>query len=207
MKEEPTSKDQKATSLRTLGCHKPVILKEIIGILCKLLENQLNLQNFQLSAFLQQDTKLLAAIISVLDDTDMEVRMGAVVSVSLYLRLAGRSIKDSDMQTLYPHLLKRLDDTNDAIRTEGAKAISAYLNLLPAAGVAERADFFSMVNSLLVHLDDANPAVQSAVADPLEKAVNLEPAMLGRLLQAAKPSHHNPTYVDRLLSLAATIQR
>ena len=62
---------------------------------------------------------------------------------------------------LYPELLKRLDDSNDAIRVEAARAFEQFLRGMAAGFEPGQMEY--MVRALCVHLDDGNAAVQDAV--------------------------------------------
>ncbi len=62
---------------------------------------------------------------------------------------------------LYPELLKRLDDSNDAIRVEAAHAFDKFLQGMAPGFEPGQMEY--MVRALCVHLDDSNAQVQDAV--------------------------------------------
>ena len=62
---------------------------------------------------------------------------------------------------LYPELLKRLDDSNDAIRVEAARAFEKFLQGMAPGFEPGQMEY--MVRALSVHLDDGNAGVQDAV--------------------------------------------
>jgi hypothetical protein len=62
---------------------------------------------------------------------------------------------------LYPELLKRLDDSNDAIRVEAARAFEQFLRGMAPGFEPGQMEY--MVRALCVHLDDGNSGVQDAV--------------------------------------------
>jgi dynein assembly factor 5 len=62
---------------------------------------------------------------------------------------------------LYPELLKRLDDSNDAIRVEAARAFEQFLRGMAPGFEPGQMEY--MVRALCVHLDDSNSGVQDAV--------------------------------------------
>jgi dynein assembly factor 5 len=83
--------------------------------------------------------------------TSRDSRFGAVASALDY----------ETQRKLYPELLKRLDDSNDAIRVEAARAFEQFLRGMAPGFEPGQMEY--MVRALCVHLDDSNAGVQDAV--------------------------------------------
>ncbi|KAJ1470684.1 hypothetical protein T484DRAFT_1846831 [Baffinella frigidus] len=88
---------------------------------------------------------------------------------------------------MYIELLKRLDDSNDRIRIEAARAFALFL---PSAARAfalflpsvprgyDPGQFDYIVRGLLVHLDDQNPEVQQGVLPAALAAAAVNPGQM-----------------------------
>merc|ERR1711972_692561 len=79
-------------------------------------------------------------------------------------------INGEQLREIYPELLKRLDDSNDKVRTAVCEALSMFFKCLPPKW--SRSLYESILKTLFVHLDDPNPDIQQGVYSVLEAAVH-----------------------------------
>jgi hypothetical protein len=144
---------------------------------------------------------LLPPLQSCLADDDATTRHMACRALSGFLaRLGPGGLGAEAVHGLYGEALKRLDDSNDAVRIAGAAAVGA----IPAAGggssgCSSTACAYT-VEALLLHLDDPDAAVQAAAFEALLPwAVLCLPHAVAKAREARDKVRHT-VYVDRLLS-------
>jgi hypothetical protein len=144
--------------------------------------------------------ELLPALKGCLGDDDATTRHLACRAVGGAVRAAGaRSLDGEALRGLFAELLKRLDDSNDAVRVGACGA----LRELPAA--AAPSDVRGMpaeytTDTLLVHLDDADGGVQAAVYEALLPWAALEPAYALKKAAEARDRLRHPAYVEKLVA-------
>eukprot|EP00039_Didymoeca_costata_P005825 m.85011 g.85011 ORF g.85011 m.85011 type:complete len:869 (-) comp12991_c0_seq1:13-2619(-) len=101
------------------------------------------------------------------------------------------------LHTLYPELLKRLDDNNDTVRLTALQAWKAYAACL--AHEKYDTQLYSVhieatVKGLFIHLDDTQDEIQEAVASVLKAIAAVHPALVSGVAREAKSRHR---FADR----------
>ncbi|KAG5455456.1 MAG: hypothetical protein BJ554DRAFT_5124, partial [Olpidium bornovanus] len=95
----------------------------------------------------------LKAVVSCLEDADVETRRTSLMVVDLFLA--------EPMRGELTGLLKRLDDSRDELRVQ---TCGVFLNFFAAVGsgaiVLDDVHWDYVVKGVLIHLDDANEALQ-----------------------------------------------
>jgi len=145
-------------------------------------------------------SELLPVMKSNLADDDATTRHVSCMALGLMLKVLRRSLDGETVRLLYPEVLKRLDDSNDAVRSSACSAIAAV-----ATSVARKEDMEGTcaeysLDMLLVHLDDTDPGIQAAVFEaiiPYLSLVSQDYAF--KALTAARETHRHPALCDRLL--------
>jgi hypothetical protein len=81
-------------------------------------------------------------------------------------------LPDFDLKDLYPHLLERLDDSQDIIRVEITKSIRAFFKCtqLKSSTILKY-----VVETILIHLDDKNEELKLALFNVLKEAAVQDP--------------------------------
>ena len=121
------------------------------------------------------------------------------------MRAAGaRCLDGVALRGLFAEVLKRLDDSNDAVRVGACGA----LRELPAA--AAPADVRGMpaeytTDTLLVHLDDGDAGVAAAVYEALLPWAALEPAYALKKATEARQRLRHPAYVEKLIAYVSQL--
>jgi len=114
-------------------------------------------------------------------------------------------ITAEQLREVYPEMLKRLDDSNDKIRTVVCEALSVFFKCLPPKW--SRSLYEYILRTLFVHLDDPNPEIQQGIYGVLEAAVHQDyAAFIGEAKAAAAKSAH-PRMCEELLRLAQSLQQ
>jgi hypothetical protein len=78
------------------------------------------------------------------------------------------------VRNFYIELLKRMDDSNDRIRIECARAFDKFMASVPRN--YDSAQFDYIVRGLVLHLDDQNPQVALALSLALDGGSQLTDA-------------------------------
>merc|ERR1712078_485900 len=133
---------------------------------------------------------LLPILKSCLDDSwSPDNRMIACLVLACMLQDMQAEITAEQLREVYPEVLKRLDDSNDKIRTVVCEALSVFFKCLPPKG--SRSLYEYILRTLFVHLDDPNPEIQQAIFGVLQVAVrqNYETFLHEAQAAGAKSTH------------------
>jgi dynein assembly factor 5 len=107
-------------------------------------------------------SELVPLLVSNLDDSDVSTRQISCLCISiLFERLRGAFGEDS-ISSMYPILLKRLDDSNDHVRINVCNALEHFCQCAPRNAYTSTCIDYTL-DQLFIHLDDVNPAIQDAV--------------------------------------------
>jgi len=157
-------------------------------------------------------TEILPTLKSVLDDTwSPDNRLLGTLVVGGILRglVAGEihaEMEGEILREIYPELLKRLDDSNDAIRQAVCGVLQTFFEILQSVPKWGESVYVYIIKHLFVHLDDPSEDMQKAMSEVLRVAVHVHPAsFLAEARTAAAKSCH-PRACEELARLAETLQ-
>ena len=104
-----------------------------------------------------------------LDDDLSDTRLLSCRVLGQLFTHAGRDVDQHRLHAVYPHLLKRLDDSSDDVRLAAADTFSAYLHCFHDNYDATlyRAHLDAIYHGLLVHLDDQHSNIQRSILGSL----------------------------------------
>mmetsp|Transcript_151005 Transcript_151005/g.263102 ORF Transcript_151005/g.263102 Transcript_151005/m.263102 type:complete len:960 (+) Transcript_151005:85-2964(+) len=139
------------------------------------------------------------------DDWSPDNRMIACLVLADMLGELQAEISSEQLREVYPEMLKRLDDSNDKIRTVVCQALSIFFKCLPPNW--SRSLYEYILRTLFVHLDDPNPEIQQGIYGVLEAAVHQDYAIFAREAQTAAAKSAHPRACEELLRLAQNLQR
>jgi hypothetical protein len=106
------------------------------------------------------------------DDFASDIRFAAVVVCRHLLTYLTEQYEKDDYDLIYPELLKRLDDAQDAIRLETCKVFEIFFDHLPNPWSSSLYEY--TIKTIFVHLDDPSEVLQQAVITVLEKAARVQ---------------------------------
>ena len=110
---------------------------------------------------------------SVLDDDwGNDLRFASVVFVRKMLQYLGDELDSENYIEIYPELLKRLDDAQDGIRIETAKAFEVFFDQIPDPWSTSLYSY--TVKQIFIHLDDQSLEIQKAITTVLQKAARVQ---------------------------------
>merc|ERR1719478_720290 len=104
------------------------------------------------------------------DSWSPDNRMIAVLTTGALLDEMQEVLTDEHLREVYPDMLKRLDDSNDEIRTAICKTFVVFFRVLPPKWSSTLYGY--IVKTLFIHLDDPSPSIQAAVGEVLETALH-----------------------------------
>jgi len=149
---------------------------------------------------------LLPILKSCLDDSwSPDNRMIACLVLACMLTDMQAEITAEQLREVYPEMLKRLDDSNDKIRTVVCEALSVFFKCLPPKW--SRSLYEYILRTLFVHLDDPNPEIQQAIYGVLEAAVHQDFATFSAEAKTAAAKSAHPRMCEELLRLSQTLQK
>eukprot|EP00038_Savillea_parva_P000450 m.96210 g.96210 ORF g.96210 m.96210 type:complete len:856 (-) comp10150_c0_seq2:11-2578(-) len=143
---------------------------------------------------------LLPRLVSLLDDDSEDTRLITCrVVEQLLLTHCHKFVADfagyDQLHSLYPELLKRLDDNSDPIRLASLKAWQAYAECMAAKPYDDglyQAHADTVLRGLFIHLDDPDEQVQDAVAAVLKTMAKAVPEMVRAHARESKGRHRSP---------------
>jgi len=149
-------------------------------------------------------SSLMPILKSSLDDSwSPDNRLIAVYGVTEILKLLRGVVTGDELREIYPELLKRLDDSNDAIREEVCKTFIVFFSALPAKWSNSLYEY--ILRNLFIHLDDPSPTMQSAVEAVLETAMHHEPSVFVNEARTAAGKSVHPRCCEELLRIAQNL--
>jgi hypothetical protein len=111
----------------------------------------------------------------------------------------GPSLSADELGSIRQELLRRLDDSSNAIRVAACSTLRVYLSCLPPPLLDDTAAG-QLASSVLVHMDDPDPAVQEAGCGVLEALAVAAPGAVRDRAAAAAGVHRSRVYLDRVLA-------
>lgn len=149
---------------------------------------------------------LLPILKSCLDDSwSPDNRYIACLVLGCVLEDLQAEISAEQLREVYPEMLKRLDDSNDAIRTAACEALRVFFNCLPPGW--SRSLYEYILRTLFVHLDDPNPDIQRGIFAVLEAAIRQDAGIFVQEARAAAAKSAHPRACEELLRLAEAHQQ
>merc|ERR1712110_140306 len=109
------------------------------------------------------------------------------------------------LHSLYPELLKRLDDSSDAIRMTVLQTWLAYAKCISAKTYdvdLYRAHMDHCIKGMIIHLDDQDEAIQGGVDAVLREFAKTTPGLVFAAANAAKHKHRDAEKCIALAQLA-----
>eukprot|EP00037_Helgoeca_nana_P016078 m.150830 g.150830 ORF g.150830 m.150830 type:complete len:843 (+) comp23328_c0_seq2:174-2702(+) len=142
---------------------------------------------------------MLPHIVSLMDDDSEDTRLIACRVAEQVVRTHRDGFTADfagydQMHSLYPELLKRLDDNSDPIRLASLKAWLAYAECMTVKPYDEglyQAHADAVLRGLFIHLDDSEEVVQDAVGRVLKTMAIAVPKIVRRHAVEAKGRHRN----------------
>merc|ERR1719194_57785 len=156
-------------------------------------------------------TEILPTLKSVLDDTwSPDNRLLGTLVVGGILRglVAGEihaEMEGEILREIYPELLKRLDDSNDAIRQAICGVLQTFFEILGSVPKWGDSLYQYILKQLFIHLDDPSTEMQAAMSEVLRRAVHVNPSVFKNEAQSAASRSCHPRACEELVRLAETL--
>jgi hypothetical protein len=148
--------------------------------------------------------EVLPILKGCLSDDDPATRLLCTQSISCVLRVLKNRFDGESLRLLYVELLKRLDDSNDAVRIAACDCLRDLARAVIDPSDVRHGPTEHCVDALLVHCDDTDPRVQTAAYDATVSWGKLQPEYLKKQALAAKDKHRDPSRAKSLVAAAET---
>jgi dynein assembly factor 5 len=155
--------------------------------------------------------EILPTLKMVLDDSwspDNRLIATLVLGGLLSAIARGDAMGDLDGEVLrdvYPELLKRLDDSNDAIRQAICHVLQTFFEILGSVPKWGDSLYQYILKQLFIHLDDPSTEMQAAMSEVLRRAVHVNPSVFKNEAQSAASRSCHPRACEELVRLAETL--
>lgn len=134
------------------------------------------------------------------DEWANELRFASLIFVKNLILYLQPVLDREDYVTVYPELLKRLDDAQDGVRLETCKALEVFFEKLPNPWSSSLYEY--TIKAILIHLDDPNQDIQRAITKVLEKGCRVQTDDFLRIADAALAKQSHPLLVKNLIEYA-----
>lgn len=144
--------------------------------------------------------ELVPLIVSHLDDHDTSPRhIGCLCLTVIFERLKG-AFGDQAIHEMYPKLLKRLDDSSDAVRLAVCGTLQTFLLSAPKSCYSGTTLDY-MLDQLFIHLDDPDPTIQDAVLQVIVKAGKfIDKELVMKKANNNRKNHRSPVMCDKVVN-------
>jgi dynein assembly factor 5 len=144
--------------------------------------------------------ELVPLITSHLDDHDTSPRhIGCLCLTVVFERLKG-AFGDQAIHEMYPKLLKRLDDSSDAVRLAICGTLQSFLLSAPKSCFSGTTLDYTL-DQLFIHLDDPDPTIQDAVLQVIVKAGKfIDKDIVFKKANNNKSTHRSPAMCEKVIS-------
>ena len=138
------------------------------------------------------------------DEWANDLRFAALVFLRHLIQYLQPVMDREDYNTVYPELLKRLDDAQDGIRVECCRALEVFFERLPDPWSSSLYEY--TIKAIMIHLDDPNQDIQRAISKVLEKGSRVQTGDFLRIADEALQKQSHPLLVKNLIEFATSKQ-
>lgn len=132
------------------------------------------------------------------DDWDPELRYLSIHALKFLLTLCGEVLNTQQLVDLYPHLLKRLDDSQDTNRILACEVFVLFFKIAQKVKISE-STFEYIMKTAFIHLDDPNENVRQAVLNFLKEAKVVHPDTFLKIADSCKNVFVHKSILKELL--------
>ena len=149
---------------------------------------------------LVNDKDLLAAIPTLLDDDNESTRMVTAKAFREIISTPNVQFSVDQLHSLYPHVIKRLNDNRDDVRVATCRLLTKLFPLFPSDYDTDlnRAHLEAIYQGLLLHLDDPLEEIQTEVLVVLKTSAKIAPRLLQEELSSVRHKHRVSSYCQSL---------
>jgi dynein assembly factor 5 len=143
--------------------------------------------------------QLLPLVLQCLDeDWYADVRLTACAVMAQLMEALGGRLSAEQLRSVYPELLKRLDDSSNGVRVAACGALRAFVGAAGAGYCATNAGYLAA--GVVIHMDDSDPGVAEAACGVLEALAGTHPGVVGAEVGRARETFRGKHWCDRVLA-------
>ncbi|XP_054278920.1 dynein axonemal assembly factor 5-like [Macrosteles quadrilineatus] len=126
----------------------------------------------------QLSEQLVPLLLGLVEDSAFRTRQLATLAVLHVVQALRNSdaLAAKDVITIYPVVLKRLDDNNDEVRKTAVCTLCVLFESPLPLDYQSHLEY--LYDTMLLHLDDPNPDFQTVMLDAMKKISSLQPSLL-----------------------------
>ncbi|XP_061079679.1 dynein axonemal assembly factor 5 [Conger conger] len=153
--------------------------------------------------------QLTPRVLAALDEDSQTSRLLASRSLLTLLRLIGPNLHPDCLNTIYPELLKRADDSSQEVRSVCLSALGCWFSSVGQSYDRQVCGphLQLLFQQLLLHMDDPEGSVQDHVLDVLKAGSSVHPELLRQEVEAVRDKQRSPSRCDQLLHHLQSIPR
>jgi len=169
------------------------------GVVCliKLCDSKL-IDPAKMKEYFPEIVKKMASCLE--DDWGNDLRFATVVFLRKLLAFLKGVADNEDLKTIYPELIKRLDDAQDGIRIETCKAFEVLFEMMEDPWSSSLYEY--TVKNIFIHLDDPNQEIQKATTKVLEKAARVQTDDFIKVAEDCQAKFSHPVLCKNLVDYA-----
>ncbi|GAX72982.1 hypothetical protein CEUSTIGMA_g434.t1 [Chlamydomonas eustigma] len=142
---------------------------------------------------------VLPPIIQSMDeDWYTDLRNTACFVMRELLLAVGKDFSAEARRTVYPELIKRLDDSNNQVRKAACRALHAFCTSMPSSYCDTNTAY--LIQGVVIHMDDSNQDVQEAACSVLEALALVKPTVVATEVSKVRDRFRSQHFCDRVLS-------
>ena len=150
----------------------------------------------------ENNSSLLPSIFSAMEeDYYAETRRAACYALRGVLATVGIPIGDERRRSIYPELLKRMDDSRDDIRIAASKCVETFFERCVSPDW-DSTNCLYLLKPFVVHMDDGDEGVRDAVLRAVLAAAKVKPEVVVEVLTPALEQHRCVAHVQKGLEAA-----
>ncbi|KYO30670.1 dynein assembly factor 5, axonemal isoform A [Alligator mississippiensis] len=149
----------------------------------------------------QVEDALMTQVIATMDEDSKISRLTACRIVNSFLSVCGKEFGPDKLNTIYPEILKRLDDVSHDVRLAAAETLTSWFKCIGDGDGKSvlKSNIEFLYRELLIHLDDPDQNIQQAVLEVLKEGSDLCPDLLVEEIEVVVHKHRTPVYCNQLL--------
>mmetsp|Transcript_30447 Transcript_30447/g.99843 ORF Transcript_30447/g.99843 Transcript_30447/m.99843 type:complete len:909 (+) Transcript_30447:76-2802(+) len=146
-------------------------------------------------------SKLFPVLRSSLEEFDTSSReISLSCLASLFKLLPHACLEHTEIDLLYPALIKRLDDSIDRVRVEACATLTEFFRVAMPQILGVALEYCA--EHLLIHLDDPSLEIQSSVFGTVSALACLDESaasVIANKIRGVQASHRDPALCDKLI--------
>jgi hypothetical protein len=181
-----------------VGVHASMLRKISIAVLFSIIHGD----GLTITTLHKTVPLMIPVLKSNLNDDDQSTRQLVIASLGRIFESIPNTLGNEAVNTLYPDIIKCMDDSSDHVRRSSCFALKTFLKSAPPSHFRGTAIEY-IVENLFIHMDDPDPTYKEQVYEVVQAAYDIDPACVIQNAQSSIMSHKTRKYCDLILIYAS----